>query len=132
MLRLALKIFGAFVIVAGSFLATLAAMNHVWPQCPSGRVVTLTRPFDKFGLPGFAYTKALPNDLPGDAPGAAMKSTLAVCEDGTILGPMRAAHADIAKEGKGRYSHWGPNLVFSTSDNSDPNTNGRSYSVVQR
>jgi len=44
---------------------------------------------------------------------------------------MHAIHGDIAKQGNGRYSHWGNSLVFSASDNSDPNTNGRSYWVVQ-
>ena len=35
------------------------------------------------------------------------------------------------KDGKGRYSHWGArSLWFSTSDNSDPRTNGREYKVV--
>ena len=31
--------------------------------------------------------------------------------------------------GSGRFSHWGGNLFFSTSDNTDPNTNGRVYQV---
>jgi len=44
---------------------------------------------------------------------------------------MHTIHGDIAKQGSGRYSHWGNSLVFSASDNSDPNTNGRSYWVVQ-
>jgi hypothetical protein len=129
-LRLAIKLVGAFAIVAASFFATLSAINYAWPLCPTGRATVLTRPFLKFGIPGFAYTKELLN-ITGDLPGAPMRSTLLVCEDNNILGPMRAAHAEIAKDGRGRYSHWGANLIFSTSDNSDPNTNGRSYSVVQ-
>jgi pectate lyase len=92
----------------------------------------LTRPFNKFGSSGFAYTKELPKlDIPGDVPGGPMRSNLLVCENNSLLGPMRAAHADIAKEGRGRYSHWTTYLVFSASDNTDPNTNGRSYSVVE-
>src|SRR5262249_51463693 len=31
----------------------------------------------------------------------------------------------------GLYSHWGGALRFSSSDNSDPRTNGRGYAVVQ-
>jgi hypothetical protein len=30
----------------------------------------------------------------------------------------------------GRYSHWCDGLIFSTSDNSDPNTNKRRYGIV--
>ena len=36
-------------------------------------------------------------------------------------------HAQIRTEGKGRYSHWGNVLHFSTSDSTDPRTNGRLY-----
>jgi hypothetical protein len=129
--RLMVKMLGAFVVVVVSFFATLWAMNYFWPSCPTGNVTVLKRPYDKFSVPGFGYTKELPKDIPGDLPGTAMQSTLLVCENNNLLGPMRAAHAEIAKDGRGRYSHWGVHLVFSTSDNSDPNTNGRSYSVVQ-
>lgn len=60
----------------------------------------------------------------------ARRSPLQLLEDGVALGPAHAMHASIAKDGAGRYSHWTGNaLVFSTSDNSDPNTNGRNYSV---
>lgn len=46
--------------------------------------------------------------------------------------PMgHAAHLEIINYGNGRYSHWGDKLYFSTSDNSDPNTNGRTY-VLRR
>ncbi|MFH1345627.1 MAG: pectate lyase, partial [Pseudomonadota bacterium] len=58
----------------------------------------------------------------GDSPGA-INSSLVLCEDNLQLGPAHSLHADIAKLGRGRYSHWGKNIVFSTSDNSDPNTN---------
>ena len=51
-------------------------------------------------------------------------------EDGKPLGPAHALHQSIRDEGGGRYSHWTGNaLIFSTSDNSDPNANGRDYSV---
>jgi hypothetical protein len=30
----------------------------------------------------------------------------------------------------GRFSHWGDGLHFSASDNSDPRTNGRSYTII--
>jgi hypothetical protein len=90
------------------------------------------RPFEKFGLPGFAYVAALPKlDSAGDSPDAPTRSNLLVCENNNLLGPMHTAHAEIAKDGHGRYSHWASNLVFSASDNTDPNTNGRNYWAVQ-
>jgi hypothetical protein len=54
---------------------------------------------------------------------------LRLCEDGTPLGPPHVIHATIAAQGGGRYSHWNRRLLFSTSDGSDPNANGRRYSV---
>jgi hypothetical protein len=39
-------------------------------------------------------------------------------------------HDQIRHEGKGRYSHWGDHVFFSSSDNTDPRTNGRTYRAV--
>lgn len=54
-----------------------------------------------------------------------------VYEDGVPLGPAQALHADVRSLGNGRYSHWlfdgAPMVMFSTSDNSNPNENGRRY-----
>jgi hypothetical protein len=124
-----LKIVGAFVIVAGSFFATLWAMNYVWPGCPSGKVNALVRPFTKNS--GFSYVKDLGGlNLQGDSPDNPTRSNLLVCESNTLLGPMHVTHGDIAKLGEGRYSHWNNSVVFSASDNSDPNTNGRIYTII--
>jgi hypothetical protein len=59
------------------------------------------------------------------------RSPLQFFEDGRPLGPAHALHALIRSEGRGRFSHWGPQqvLLFSTSDNSDPNRNGRVYTI---
>lgn len=49
------------------------------------------------------------------------------------LGPAHSVHTDIGSLGRGRFSHWGNEsgsveaLFFSTSDNSDPRSNGRTY-----
>lgn len=56
------------------------------------------------------------------------RSSLQLFEDGKPLGPPHSLHARIRAEGKGAYSHWiNIGLLFSTSDNSDPNSNGRKY-----
>lgn len=70
----------------------------------------------------------LPAEWPSDDAGS---STVALLEDGKIVGEPHASHEDIRKLGGGRYSHWGRQLLFSTSDNSDPTTNGRTYTVVR-
>jgi hypothetical protein len=57
------------------------------------------------------------------------RSTLTVYEDGRRLGPPHSLHASIFEQGQGRFSHWTSGLFFSTSDNSDPNLNGRTYTV---
>jgi hypothetical protein len=66
------------------------------------------------------------------------RSPVMVYEDMTPLGPARAQRAEVEDLGRGRFYHstvagapesW-RYVVFSTSDNSDPRTNGRSYWAV--
>lgn len=65
-----------------------------------------------------------------DDVGHPQRSPLQLHEDGKPLGPAHAIHHSVAEDGAGRYSHWtGNTLIFSASDNSDPNTNGRDYRV---
>lgn len=72
-----------------------------------------------FGEPGDKFTKN--------------KSMLVLMEDGQAIGPARSAHVDIRAQGHGRYSHWTQaSLYFSTSDDSDPRTNGHKYTVMSR
>lgn len=81
---------------------------------------------------GFAYTAGMDFGEEGDrgTPGAD-DSQLLLFEDGRPLGPAHSLHAAIREQGGGRYSHWTrEGLYFSTSDNSDPRTNGRTYEVA--
>jgi len=52
-------------------------------------------------------------------------------EDGRPIGPTCALHDEVRAVGMGAWSHWVlsgvPIVLFSTSDNSDPNENGRRY-----
>jgi Sulfotransferase family len=57
------------------------------------------------------------------------RSPLEIFEDGRPLGPAHALHEYIRVLGGGSYSHWRDRLLFSSSDNSDPNVNGREYSI---
>ncbi|MCP5143954.1 MAG: radical SAM protein [Gammaproteobacteria bacterium] len=64
----------------------------------------------------------------GDHQTGRYASQLKLYENGE---PMLAAHQPytaIQLGGEGRYNHWESDLLFSTSDGSDPNTNGRTYS----
>jgi MoaA/NifB/PqqE/SkfB family radical SAM enzyme len=56
-------------------------------------------------------------------------SPLRLFEDEYPLGPAHATHQDVRTVGGGRYSHWHGRLWFSSSDNSDPRSNGRRYSI---
>lgn len=70
-----------------------------------------------------------PWTLDGDRIGSRSRSHLSLYEDGRPLGPAHAPHGVLQTQGEGRFSHWNHLLLFSTSDNSDPRTNGRVYSV---
>jgi hypothetical protein len=132
-LRPLIKAIGAFAIVAASFFVTLWAMDLMGAACPSGTTTALKGPFPKYSIPGVAWVAPAPEfESLSDSVGVPPQSNLLLCENDYLLGPMRSGHADIAKNGNGRYSHWkNAGFIFSTSDNSDPNTNGRGYRVVR-
>ncbi len=63
----------------------------------------------------------------GDCPSAPKRSGATLWENGGQIGPGHQMHDDIRALGGGRFSHWGSVLYFSTSDHTDPRTNGRTY-----
>lgn len=80
---------------------------------------------------GLAWITPLKNEVgSGDTVEAPRHSSLVLFEDARLLGPAHALHAAIRADGGGCYSHWHDCLLFSTSDGSDPNHNGRHYSAV--
>ena len=82
------------------------------------------------GRASFAYAYSLSCGSPSDKGGG--RSQLVLLEDDHVLKP-RQAHVKIMHEGKGLFSHWGARrIIFSSSDNSDPRTNGREYKAVFR
>jgi hypothetical protein len=56
-------------------------------------------------------------------------SRLHLLEDGRPLGPSHSLHQMIREVGQGAFSHWMGNVRFSTSDGTDPRTNGRRYTI---
>lgn len=86
----------------------------------------LTGPFAHHG--GQAWRVSLPAlQSDADSPVEPRKSRLMLYENGVPIGFTHQPHAHIVEHGRGRYSHWGEDLIFSATDNSDPNTNSRSY-----
>ena len=53
-----------------------------------------------------------------------------VFEDGRPMGPGAISHDEIRAWGGGRFSFWKALLYFSSSDNSDPGSNGREYALT--
>lgn len=66
---------------------------------------------------------------PGDGIKNPRISPLILLENDTILKPPHTLHDLVRNYGKGCYSHWEEALYFSTSDNTNPNTNGRKYYI---
>lgn len=88
---------------------------------------------------GLAYVARLPSSrlaflyrIATDTSADPTASELQLLEDGRSLGPAHSAHDAIRTDGRGRFSHWNEAtaLYFSTSDGSDPRTNGRGYEVI--
>lgn len=98
-----------------------AASKHRW---------SLRAPFKADG--GVGWRIVLPDELHPltDRKGAVDQSPLILREDGHEIGPAHVAHEQIRRMGGGRYSFWNGSLYFSTSDGSDPNTNGRRYEAL--
>lgn len=101
----------------------------------SGEIVLLQRPFRGFTDSAFA---AIANDTMfnklADTADDTLRSDIELYEDEKPLGPAHSVHADVGKIGQGRFSHWRyaySMFLFSSSDNTDPNTNGRSYWAVR-
>lgn len=79
---------------------------------------------------GACYLAHLPDGLPvGDTAADPFGSGADLLENGIGLGPAHALHDSIIRTGRGRFSHWHNVVYFSTSDNSDPRANGRSYTL---
>jgi transglutaminase-like putative cysteine protease len=97
-------------------------------QARKADAIVLAGPFPK--ELGHAFRSSLPAFPIGDTNEAPKRSKTVLCEDDNPLSPAHAAHDDIRSNGHGHFSHWEKSLYFSTSDNTDPSTNKRTYSVI--
>ena len=98
--------------------------------------MVLRRPFHSLGGKTFGRWVGvwIPFSVVDDQDGVGRNNaTIRLYEDGVLLGPAHASTLDIEAKGRGRYryvqSAMGRELFFSASDNSDPDTNGRTYVV---
>jgi hypothetical protein len=122
-------IYAAAVVVA-SFFGTLWIIDTFWPA-PCANGIELKPPFKKL-TNQLAFVAPAPSlDRYADRPEKPEQSKALLCENGSPLGPPHTAHLFIERDGGGRFSHyWGLGFIFSTSDNSDPNTNGKTYTAI--
>lgn len=120
----------ATLIVAA--VVALAMSSFGWPSMYPLNVIDITP------SGGYAFTDPQPAppasmlSLADDSAKHPSSSLLALYEGGKSLGPAHSLHADIHALGGGRYSHWDGAVIFSTSDNSDPRTNGHEYRMQCR
>lgn len=81
---------------------------------------------------GTCWIVDLPDEFEaGDDMADMTRSTWSLLEDGRPLRFPHAYHNDVRHIGRGRFSHWGRRLYFSSSDNSPPADNGRSYVLTR-
>jgi SAM-dependent methyltransferase len=104
-------------------------VRNYWDAVEASRQLeALNPPFRHRG--GYSWIADLPSHwADGDDMRNPQRSRLMLFEDDLPVGFSHQTHADIQAHGGGRYSHWKDTLIFSATDNSDPNTNGRRYSI---
>ncbi len=125
-----IKVIGGLMVIAVSFGMTLFFLQRstrTVDDCKSDELLALKPPFEQYGGKAFVARMQVPD---GDSNQQPARSTIVLCEDEKRLGPGHSLHDDIRGKGLGRYSHWGFDVIFSASDNSDPNTNHRRYSYL--
>jgi lysophospholipase L1-like esterase len=108
---------------------TLRLQPRVDSPPPNGRIELESQTVRRRG--GNAYFVLVPElQREADDPEHSSRSPWMLLEDGVPLGPPHALHSEIEAHGEGRWSHWKDAVIFSTSDNSNPRSNGRHYEVV--
>jgi hypothetical protein len=127
-----IAIVGVMLTLGAYFPAALWLQHSYVPlEEPKGAVFRLNS-FLKMSKNGFGYTTIIHRlaNL-GDTEDQPRRSPLLLFENTKPLGPAHSPQEDIEETGLGRFSHLKQvGFLFSTSDNSDPNTNGRNYWVV--
>lgn len=77
------------------------------------------------------FVAYLPKIIPlGDSPANQVNSKIHLFENETEIGPAHTIHSKIRSAGSGAYSHWEDKLYFSSTDNSSPLKNKRTYHIL--
>jgi hypothetical protein len=123
----------AVVAIAAYFSAALRLKySYAGTPKPAGVAFRLDRPF--FDLQGSdtAFAVKVPSlDHLSDTMEFQARSPFALYENTAPLGPAHSEHVDILKYGHGRFSHWNDaGFIFSSSDGTNPKSNGRTYWAV--
>lgn len=120
------------LLAATALLLAYFPVAFVLSKRPQPNPMVLPGPFIRYeNSNAFIFFPVIPGAIADDKDNLE-QSVLSLYEDGRSLGPAHSVHRDVLLKGGGRYSFWHHNvrmLLFSTSDNSDPNTNGRTYRV---
>ena len=119
------------------YFATALWLQRSWQDPrPKGQIVVpLLRPFEPLSKAAFRAT--LPPEYDelatlADRPNVRgdNRSPIVVYEDRTPLGPSHSSFTEVSAGG-GHFAHWADvGVVFSASDSTDPNRNGRRYWAV--
>ena len=110
--------------------------NFVFGPNVPGEKIRLVPPFAQLEDSKFAVAKERYNlfDELADSNDNNGRSNIELYENTTRLGPPHSDHTEVASLGRGRFSHWrknGTTMYWSSSDNTDPATNGRAYWAVR-
>jgi hypothetical protein len=120
----------ALTIIWCAYLAIGEALHATFVPPPLGHYDQPIRARDTTGFDVFA--PAPEYEELSDSLDRPTRSPLVIYENGKPLGPAHSLHIDIHKLGHGRFSHWtNVGFIFSSSDGTDPRTNGRTYRVVR-
>lgn len=102
------------------FLFRRAKAGMDWDEIMAGGPrIAMAGPYEH--AEGFAWRVALDATVAGDP------RKLMLYEDTSPVGWPEAPQSSVAGWGRGRYRFEGGYLIFSATDNTDPNANGRTY-----
>jgi hypothetical protein len=139
MSRLAFWLINLFVLAISFFVAldlleyfegrSSAPCAHA-SCCPKGQEFVLAPPFS-VKLGDYGYKVSIPQLMqPGDTEANMQRSRTVMCEGDLRIGPGHTPYTEIGTKGFGRFIHYQNEIAFSSSDNTDPNSNGRQYKIV--
>jgi hypothetical protein len=102
-------------------------------QVPAGAILVDISAVFLSAEGGYNYQVMQYFGTPADSLQNLTLSQLQLYENGIPIGPAHSYHLDIATYGMGRFNYWTDSgqyaLYFSSSDNTDPRSNGRVYSA---